>query len=79
MDAIAGIAQARASRGDTTQAAELLAMVAAHPFTTHASREQAKALLDKLQAELPADALAAAAARSRTLDLEVLRANLVKT
>jgi len=54
-------------------------MVAAHPFTTHASREQAKALLDKLQAELPADALAAAAARSRTLDLEVLRANLVKT
>ncbi|MBM4456186.1 MAG: tetratricopeptide repeat protein [Chloroflexi bacterium] len=70
MDAVAGMAQVFAGEGDTSQAAELLALVAHHPFTAHATRERVEALLAELEAELPAEVFAVATARGRARELD---------
>jgi hypothetical protein len=79
MDAIAGMAQVIAAEGDVTGAVELLAFVAQHPFTSHASRERARALLRELEAELPAVVFAEAAGQGRARELEGVVGELTGT
>jgi tetratricopeptide (TPR) repeat protein len=77
MDAIAGMAQVRALEGDAVRAAELLVLVAHHPFTAHATRERVRALLAEFEAELPAGVFTAATARGRARELDEMVAELV--
>jgi tetratricopeptide (TPR) repeat protein len=77
MNAIAGMAQVIAAEGDTTRAVELLAFVAQHPFTSHATRERAEQLLAELKAELPAEAFTAAIGRGRSRELDEVVAEIV--
>jgi tetratricopeptide (TPR) repeat protein len=77
MNAIAGMAQVIAAEGDTTRAVELLAFVAQHPFTSHATRQRATQLLRELEAELPADVFAATVGRRRSRELDEVVAELI--
>jgi hypothetical protein len=77
MDAIAGMAQVSARAGDVVGAAELLAFIADHAFTSHQTRERVRGLLCELEAELPSDAFAAATARGRARQVDDVVAELV--
>jgi predicted ATPase/DNA-binding SARP family transcriptional activator len=70
LDAIAGLAQAQAIGGDGPRAVELLAFVTAHPATSFQVRQPMARLLAELEATLPAEQFAAAAARGRARELD---------
>lgn len=76
IESIAGMAEVCAQEGQNERAAELLAFVAEHPFTMHATREQVRALLGELAAELSPDVFAAATARGRNRQVDELVAEL---
>ena len=68
----------RSSReGDTARAAELLAFVADHPFTSHETRERVRGLLRELEAELPPETFAAAVAAAGREELDEVVAEVV--
>jgi DNA-binding SARP family transcriptional activator/predicted ATPase len=69
MEAIASAAEIIALDGDPVRAAELLAFIVAHPYTPAWVRVSARKLLIELEAELPPDVFAAAAARGWAREL----------
>ncbi len=77
MEALAGLAQVRALGEDRTCAAELSAFVLAHPATSYRVREPMARLLAEVEAELPAEVFAAAAARGRARQVDEVVAELV--
>ena len=77
IEAIATLAQVCAAEGDMLRAAELLAFVVAHPATAHRVRQPTARLLAELEAELPAEQFAAAAARGRARELDEVVAELI--
>jgi len=76
MEAIASAASVVAMDGDPVHAAELLAFVVAHRYTTHWVKEAARKLLVELEAELPAELFAAATARGRARELPDVEAEI---
>ena len=77
MDAIAGMAQVSARAGDVVGAAELLAFIADHAFTSHQTRERVRGLLRELELELPTEVFAAALERGQHLQIDEVVAELV--
>lgn len=65
-------------RGDIAIAVELLALVADHPFTSHATRERVKELLRELEAELPPEVFGRVTAQGRARELEDVIAQLLR-
>ncbi len=76
MEAIEGAAEVIAAGGDPLRAAELLAFVVTHRYTTHWVRQSAGRLLAELEAELPTEVFAAATARGQTRDLADVEAEI---
>lgn len=70
MNAIAGLSRVLQAEKRCEEAVELLALVADHPFTAYALRQQAVQWLAELGASLDPDAFATHAAAGRTLDLD---------
>jgi tetratricopeptide (TPR) repeat protein len=66
-----GPATLLARTGEVELAVELVALARHHPASVEETRGKAGELLDGLQAELPAEAYAAAETRGRARDLEV--------
>jgi hypothetical protein len=77
MEVIASTAEIVGVDGDPVRAAELLAFVAAHPYTPHRVRQSAAKLLAELQAELPSDVYVATTARGRARELTDVVAEIV--
>jgi len=78
MDAIAGTAEAFVRGGDILRAAELLAFVTDHAFTSHETRERVRELLRELEVELPADVFAAATGCGPAFQIEDVVAELME-
>jgi predicted ATPase/DNA-binding SARP family transcriptional activator len=78
LDAIAGLAQAHEIGGDHPRAVELLALVTAHPAASLQVRQPMTRLLAELEATLPAEQFAAAAARGRARELDEVVAEWVE-
>ena len=74
LDALAGLAQTQAIGGDGPSAVELLALVTAHPATSFQVRQPMARLLAELEATLPAEQFAVAAARGRAWALDEVAA-----
>jgi hypothetical protein len=77
-DAIAGLAQVCAAEGHLCCGVELLAFVAAHPFTSAATRERTRTSLRELAAELPSADFSAATSHGRAVQIEEVVARLVR-
>ena len=77
IEAVATLAQISAAEGDVLRAVELLAFAVAHPATSHRVRQPMARLLAELEAELPAEQFAAAAARGRARELDEVVAELI--
>ena len=79
IEGVATMAQVCAAEGDIMRATELLAFVVAHPGTAHRTRQPMSRLLAELEAELPAEQFAAAAAYGRARQLDEVVAEIVGT
>jgi hypothetical protein len=64
-----GPAALLARMGEVERAIEVAALARHHPASVEETRDKADALLDRLRAELPPEAYAAAEARGRARDL----------
>ncbi len=74
---LVGIAALLAAEGEKERALELLALVLHHPISWQWAKDRAMPLITELEAELSPDAVAAAQARGRALDLEATVAELL--
>ena len=74
---VAELAEMEISGGNLAQAALLLAFILQHPATGGTTRQNAQRLLDELQAELPPQVMAEAAAAVEALTLDSLVRQLV--
>lgn len=74
---VAELAEIEISGGNLAQAALLLAFILQHPATGGTTRQNARRLLDELQAELPPQVMAEAAAAAEALTLDSLIDQLV--
>jgi hypothetical protein len=70
LDILVGLSTALAQSGVEKQAVELAALVLHHPATTDKVKDEAKRLVDKLQAELSLDVSTATQKRGQVRDLE---------
>ena len=77
MDALAGLAQASAAKGDAIRAVELSAFVAAHPAAAHAVKAQMSTMLAQLARGLAPESFADAIERGRASELPSVIATLV--
>jgi class 3 adenylate cyclase/tetratricopeptide (TPR) repeat protein len=69
LDVLVGLARLQVQAGDPVRAAELLGLTQNHPATSGETVTAGVAVLQQLQATLPADELEKALARGRALDL----------
>ena len=76
MEAIAGLAEVAAQEGRREEAVELLSLVAAHPFTAHAQRQQSQQSLAALQHDMAPDLFAQRVDAGARLELDATLANL---
>jgi hypothetical protein len=77
LDILMSLARLSAEDGDVARALELLAFVLHHPASEQQTRDQAEPLRAELAQRTSADALHAAEARGRALELDELAAQVL--
>lgn len=77
-EGIAGLAEVAAREGRVQDAAELLALVAAHPFTAFEQRTKSRERLETLRQQMPPDVFAARVSAGERRDLDATIGELAR-
>ena len=77
-ETLLGIARLRVAEGDLAGAITLLALVIHYTASEQMTKDEAAALLAKLEAELPPDVVAEAKEHGRTMDLDTVVTKLIE-